>query len=411
MSRTETYYNMGFRLNCPDVFDHPKGLVSPMAMGDRGDGIYFMMYTYIAASTEELKAIHSKSEGGEMSAEEGQKVLDAMASLAVVVGIGGNQKEKEIAEKLKMGEGSNDHFTEVGRYKDITYYVITSTDTDEAFMKAQPQYAEEFRALQEGLIEAMKNAEYFGPMIPGADQVGKTITFVTEDIDGNPVKSADLFAKHEVTMINIWATWCKPCRSELEELGKLHLRLKKKNAAIVGICDDAKEKKEECRALIAEKNLSYLNILPDEKMMDDLAVDSFPTSFFVNREGKIVTYPIIGVPADLSDYEKTIDSLLGGKTEVKEPAETNAAETRTDTCRVVIKDEAGSPVAGVRVQFCSDTACIMGKTDEEGIASFNAEKGQYTVHVQKVPEGYEPCDEEFAVNENLDDVTIILKKA
>ena len=101
MSRTETYYNMGFRLNCPDVFDHPKGLVSPMAMGDRGDGIYFMMYSYIAASAEELKAIHSKSEGGEMSAEEGQKVLDAMGSLAVVVGIGGNQGEKEIAEKLK----------------------------------------------------------------------------------------------------------------------------------------------------------------------------------------------------------------------------------------------------------------------------------------------------------------------
>ena len=214
-----------------------------MEMGDRGDGIYFMMYTYIAASTEELKAMRSQP-GGEMSAEDAQKVLDAMASLAVVAGIGGNQKEKEIAEKLKMGEGSNDHFTEVGRYKDITYYVITSADTDEAFMKAQPQYADEFRALQEGLIEAMKNAEYFGPMIPGADQVGKTIRFETEDIDGNPVKSEDLFAEHEVTMINIWATWCKPCKSELEELGNLHRRLLKKNAAIVGICDDANEKSE-----------------------------------------------------------------------------------------------------------------------------------------------------------------------
>ena len=54
---------------------------------------------------------------------------------------------------------------------------------------------------------------------------------------------------------------------------------------------------------------------------------------------------------------------------------------------------------------------MMGKTDAEGIASFAAEKGKYTVHVQKTPEGYETSAEEFVVPADLTDVKITLKKA
>lgn len=255
----------------------------------------------------------------------------------------------------------------------------------------------------------LKNAEFIGPQIAGADLVGKTIRFETKDINGNPVKSEDLFSAHEVTMINIWATWCGPCKKELEELGNIHRRLETKNAAVVGICDDGVDKTDECKALIAEKNLTYINLLPYEGM-DELKVESLPTTFFVNREGTIMTYPVIGVPGDISEYEKTVDSLLAGEAAGAEPAADTAEET-TNTCRVIVRDDAGNPVAGAAVQFCSDLTCMMGKTDAEGIASFPAEKGSYTVHVQKAPEGYEPCTEEFAVPEDLSDVTITLKKA
>ena len=78
---------------------------------------------------------------------------------------------------------------------------------------------------------------------------------------------------------------------------------------------------------------------------------------------------------------------------------------------IIVSDEAGNPVAGATVQFCSDITCMAGKTDAEGITSFAAEQGPYTVHVQKVPEGYEPCTEEFAVPDDLADVKITLKKA
>ncbi len=410
MAITETFHNMGFRLTYPDVFNRPKGIVSPMSIGDTGDGIYFMMYNYIAVTEEDVKAMRSKSETGELSNEDSLKLADAMSSLLQVAGIGGGQGSKEIAEKLKIEKGSGDSFTEIGRYKDITYYVITNRNSDEKYMKEiDPVFAEEFRILQTSLIDALKNAEYIGPQIPGAELVGKTIRFETRDIDGNPVKSEDLFSAHDITMINIWATWCGPCKKELEELGNIHRRLEKKNAAVIGICNDAAEKAADCKALIAEKNLSYINLLPYEGM-DELAVESFPTTFFVNREGTIMTYPVIGVPGDITDYEKTIDSLLAeGTAGAKPVSETNAAEQK-NTCRVIVSDDIGNPVAGVTIQFCSDITCMIGKTDAEGIASFAAEKGKYTVHVQKTPEGYETSAEEFAVPDDLTDVKITLKK-
>ena len=410
MAKTVTFYKMGFRMNWPEAFEHTKGMLSPMEIGDRGDGTYFMMCTYFATSAEELAAMGKKAKGGEMSEEDSQKAADAMGVLLVIIGIEGGLSIKEIKEKMQMGSVSDDSFIEVGRYKDITYYAVTDHDSEEAFMKAQkPEFAEEFRTLQKVFIDTLKNAEYIGPQIQGAELVGKTIHFETKDVDGNPVKSEDLFGAHDVTMINIWATWCGPCKGELEELGNMHRRLEAKNAAIIGICDDADDKNDECKALIREKNLSYINLLPYEGM-DELAIDSFPTSFFVDREGKMMTFPVIGVPGDISEYEKTINSLLNHE-EVSESSAQPAAETDKTDYRVIVKDESGAPVAGARVQFCDDVTCMFSKTDETGTASFAAEQGQYTVHIQKAPEGYAACTEEFAVAQDTPEVQIVLKKA
>lgn len=369
------------------------------------------MYNYIAMSAEDLKALGSKSEDGEMSKENASKVADVMGSLLVVVGADDKLSLKELIDKLQMGDVPEDSLTEVGRYSGLVYYAITDRPSEEEFMKAvEPAFAEEFSTLQPALIEALKNAEYIGPQIPGADLVGKMIHFEAEDIDGNPVKSEDIFSAHAVTMINIWATWCGPCKKELEELGNIHRRLETKDAAIIGICDDAKDKADECRSLISKNNLPYINILPYEGM-DELAVESLPTTFFVDREGKIMTYPIIGVPADISDYEATIDTLLAeGSADPKSSSAIDTTEEQ-NACRVIVVDDEGNPVAGVAVQFCSDTTCMMGKTDEKGTASFKAEEGSHTVHVQKVPEGYEICTEEFEVPQDFSDVKIILKKA
>lgn len=77
---------------------------------------------------------------------------------------------------------------------------------------------------------------------------------------------------------------------------------------------------------------------------------------------------------------------------------------------VLVTDEAGGPVTGVTIQFCSDTECLMGTTDEKGIAGFEKEAGAYTVHVLKVPEGFDADDTEYKAPAEPGQMTITLKQ-
>ena len=79
--------------------------------------------------------------------------------------------------------------------------------------------------------------------------------------------------------------------------------------------------------------------------------------------------------------------------------------------RIMVCDPAGTPVSGVRLQFCSDASCQMNITDEQGIAVFNSPEGFYTVHVFSTPDGYPEDDTEYPVPAQYGDVVITLHKA
>ena len=79
--------------------------------------------------------------------------------------------------------------------------------------------------------------------------------------------------------------------------------------------------------------------------------------------------------------------------------------------RVFVTDEEGNGVKGAAVQFCSDVACSMGKTNENGVAEFEAEEGVYTVHMLKVPEGYKKSTVEITTNTIYSDIYVVLEAA
>ena len=68
------------------------------------------------------------------------------------------------------------------------------------------------------------------------------------------------------------------------------------------------------------------------------------------------------------------------------------------------------PIEGARVQFCSDTACMMGITDINGLASFESDPGNYTVHLLKAPKGYKGSTEEFTLTADSREATYQLEK-
>lgn len=78
---------------------------------------------------------------------------------------------------------------------------------------------------------------------------------------------------------------------------------------------------------------------------------------------------------------------------------------------VFVKDaETMAPIQNVRLQFCSDSLCQMGKTDENGVAAFHSDPGTYTVHLMKAPDGYVSSTEEFTLDQDTREATYFLEK-
>ena len=413
---------VGITITYPEEFDNLKGIVLPMGMGSRkaSDGVYNIMISYCALTQEFVDELNAKSANGTMTDEDIKAVANSIGPLLMAFGIDGGRGAKDLVALMASNDRSDlseEIFVEVGKHDDITYYVITAPEMYQTFVDTlSPEYQEEFHILQAAMVEALKNAEYFTPVNTGADLLGRTLQFETTDLDGNTVKSEELFGAHEYTMLNIWATWCNPCKGELEELGNIHRKYAEKDAAIIGICIDADENSELCKEILAERNVDYQNLMAYEGMENELALTSIPTSLFVNRDGMIVLPPIVG--ADLDSYVRMFDALLNSAAPAKKAVATEAPKAAASAngeqvYRVIVTDGDGAPVKGAIVQFCDESSCMIGETDDEGIVTYPdaAEGYTYTAHILKAPEGYEITDEEYTALESYCDVPIVIQKS
>ena len=138
------------------------------------------------------------------------------------------------------------------------------------------------------------------------------ISFETEDLDGNPVKSEDLFAKNKVTMINLWGTYCGPCIKEMPELQELSQEFASKGGGVVGIVVDVpvdnNKYLENAQTIIKETGVTYPNIKAWDGYDEILPHQGTPTSYFVDSKGRLIGAPILG--GQVNVYPKEMESLL-----------------------------------------------------------------------------------------------------
>ncbi len=406
--RTETYSEVGVTLSYPEEFFSAEGYFEPYPAGDVDGGITMLGFLYCAMPEEELNALMMKES---LTEEEETALVQSQCFMLYLLSIDGNGSAEDIAAAFDTEAVNAENMTEVGRAEDVVFYALEMPEETAAYLDGiDPVYAAEFKTLYDGLMEVLKKGEYFAPIPEGAEMIGKSWSFETTDLDGNPVKSEELFAENDVTMVNVWATWCGPCRGELKELGEMSRRYEGKGVAVVGLCTDADTEAETCRSLLEENNVDYLTLQPFAELYNSVEIGAFPTSFFVGRNGEILAAPFVGAPPEMSAYEEIIDSLL--ESAAADEAEPAAVRENTEgVYRVIVTDSEGNPVPGATVQFCSDSACMMGKTDDTGTAVYEVEEGSYTVHILKVPEGYEACSEEFTTADSFCDVSVVLEKA
>ena len=142
----------------------------------------------------------------------------------------------------------------------------------------------------------------------GDDSVGKTVSFETKDLNGNPVNSADLLRDKKVTMINFWATWCPHCVEELPELQELSKELEAQGCQMIGVCEDADDSGDDARQILSENGVTYTNIELTKQMYPMMPHKAIPTTYFVGSDGKILTKPVIG--KNLAEYHERLAEAL-----------------------------------------------------------------------------------------------------
>ena len=144
--------------------------------------------------------------------------------------------------------------------------------------------------------------------------------FEGKDLDGNTVKSSDLFSGKAVTVVNFWFTTCGPCVGELGDLDALNKELSDKDGALIGInaftLDGNEAAISDAKDVLTQSGATYQNVYFDSGSEAGKFVESiyaYPTTYVVNRSGRIVGDPIVGAitsKAQADALQAQIDKAL-----------------------------------------------------------------------------------------------------
>ena len=145
-------------------------------------------------------------------------------------------------------------------------------------------------------------------------------TFEGKDLDGNTVKSDELFSANAVTVVNFWFTTCNPCVGELAELDALNKELAEKGGSLIGVNTFTLDGDEaaifEAKDVLAKKGATYQNVYfnsDGEAGKFTTNIFAYPTTYVVDRNGNIVGEPIVGAITEKNQAEtlqKLIDQAL-----------------------------------------------------------------------------------------------------
>ena len=153
-------------------------------------------------------------------------------------------------------------------------------------------------------------------MVPDDGSMQKFPAFEGKDLDGNPVKSDELFSANAVTVVNFWFTTCNPCVGELAELDALNKELAQKGGALIGVntftLDGNEAAISEAKDVLAKKGATYQNVyFPSDGEAGKFTTNIFayPTTYVVDRSGNIVGDPIVGAITEKKQAE-TLQKLI-----------------------------------------------------------------------------------------------------
>ena len=214
-------------------------------------------------------------------------------------------------------ESAKDQFTDE-EYAMLKESATEISNIENKLTELENKYPEIMQESTDGDMSVPAGSDMTNPPDDGSMQ--KFPSFEGKDLDGNEVKSDELFSANAVTVVNFWFTTCNPCVGELSELDALNKELAKKGGALIGVntftLDGDEAAISEAKDVLAKKGATYQNVYFDsdgEAGKFTTNIFAYSTTYVVDRNGNIVGEPIVGAITEEKQAEtlqKLIDQAL-----------------------------------------------------------------------------------------------------
>ena len=214
---------------------------------------------------------------------------------------------------LDTVEAAKEQFTDK-EYEWLKESVTEISNIENKLTELENKYPEIMQKSMDGDMSVPAGSDTSTPPDDGSMQ--KFPAFEGKDLDGNTVKSDELFSANAVTVVNFWFTTCNPCVGELAELDALNKELAEKGGSLIGVntftLDGDEAAISEAKDVLAKKGATYQNVYFDsdgEAGKFTTNIFAYPTTYVVDRSGNIVGEPIVGAITEKKQAE-TLQKLI-----------------------------------------------------------------------------------------------------
>ena len=214
---------------------------------------------------------------------------------------------------LDTVEAAKEQFTDK-EYAWLKESATEISNIENKLTELEEKYPEIMQKSMDGDMSMPAGSDTSTPPDDGSMQ--KFPAFEGKDLDGNTVKSDELFSGNTVTVVNFWFTTCNPCVGELAELDALNKELAEKGGSLIGVntftLDGDEAAISEAKDVLAKKGAAYQNVYFDsdgEAGKFTTNIFAYPTTYVVDRSGNIVGEPIVGAITEKKQAE-TLQKLI-----------------------------------------------------------------------------------------------------
>lgn len=290
------YEYMGFRFKLSDKIKEAMQGKELAMLDDQSPLDQDLAYGLLSFSklTEEQK----NAEVGKMGDgyEKWQESLERIATIGMFAK---SLSEEEISKITKCDSHTKFGESADGKY---SYYLSVKSDGDagtvEEFQKMEKEVIEKKDRPENGFVLSEKS-DLEGTMAfvgNSGDAVTDLSNLQTKDIEGKEFSSKD-FANYDLTMVNVFATWCTACVQEIPALAEVQKEMQSKGVNIVGVVTDTvddtgenQEALEKAKLIMEKTRANYSFLMPDKSNFNGRlnGIQALPETFFVDKNGQIV---------------------------------------------------------------------------------------------------------------------------